>query len=391
MINLVKNISARGTVLCLSAFAFSAMISGVANAQTFGGMPTITPQQPSNGSSQNGTDQDADDKKPDYVIVDQRRGKTGSYRTIQGAIDAVSWGGVIVVMPGDYHENLDIRKSVTIQGDRGPGASVRIIAETANKPCLNYEPFSEDSHTLVSNVEFRTAPTAMGRGSGNYGADDDTFGRIANNSSGASVSCIAIKSGVFTMKESTVDGGLVHNGPLVEITGGTASLERNTIKGGLDGVLIAQRQPLWDRASLLDNNITNNLYTGIHMTGVASVTAAGNFIAENGQGVVYNGEGDATIVANKILNNRGTGVLLGRDAKQVLLRLNEIFENDGDGIKIYSSNGLIENNDIRVKAGYSEIDISEQSGNLPKIINDVPPTAKSFSQDSSGTNFNQGW
>ncbi|GEM_PF-1346917 len=384
MIKLIPQIaplsSKVGSKIGLACAALALVLPGMAHAQTFGGMPTITPQNQTGKDST--TPEAKEEDKPDYVVVDTRRGKTGSYQSIQAAVDAVDWGGVVVVMPGDYHENLDIRKAVTIQGDRGPGASVRIIATRADKPCLNFEPFSDDSRALISNVEFRTAPSATQRPSTYDGLfnneQDNSYDRIANSNAQGSAACIAIKSGIFTMKESTIDGGRVHNGSLIEITGGTAQLERNTITGGLDGVLVAQRSPLWDRTSLIDNNITENLYTGVHMTGVASVTASGNFIAGNGQGIVYNGEGDATIVANKILNNRGTGVLLGRDAKQILLRLNEIFENDGDGVKIYTANGLIENNDIRVKAGYSEIDISDQTGNLPKIINDVAPTAKSF-------------
>lgn len=41
----------------------------------------------------------------------------GNYSSIQEALDSVAVGGTIFVYPGEYHENLEIRDSVIIQGE----------------------------------------------------------------------------------------------------------------------------------------------------------------------------------------------------------------------------------------------------------------------------------
>ncbi|MGV6800782.1 MAG: right-handed parallel beta-helix repeat-containing protein [bacterium] len=370
--------------LCLGTALLAMLVSPAAHAQNFGGFPTITKQEEAKKAAQqkaqqnkNNPKEEAEIVRPDYLVVDSRARSDKSYTSIQAAINDVAWGGVIVVMPGDYHENLDLRKPVSIQGDRGPGSRVRIYPQDGSRPCLNYQPHADSDHALLSNVEFRTSQ--MTYETAGYGsAAEAKFSNISDQDT----PCIAIKSGVFTMKETTVDGNNTHNGALVAITGGTAFLEKNKITGGTDGILVNQSHPLWDRTLLVDNIVTHNKFNGLHLTGVSNMLATGNMINENGQGINYNGEGSTTLVGNKILNNRGNGVFLGNDAKQILIRLNQIWSNSGDGVKIIRSNGLIEDNDIDGNGGM-EINTMELRGNEPKIINDVGVNAKSYSKKSS--------
>lgn len=355
------------------------MIFSPASAQTFGGFPTVTKQEEAKkAAAKKKKDQEeeiVEVVRPDYVVVDSRARGNQTYTSIQAAVNDVAWGGVVVVMPGDYYENLDLRKPVTIQGDRGPGSRVRILPGDSSRPCLNYEPYAQTDHAIVSNVEFRTANMTYETPGSFY---DEPQAKLANFS-GEDTPCISVKSGVFTMRETTVDGGNTHNGAMVSISGGSAFLEKNTIRGGTDGILVNQSHPLWDRTNLVDNVVTDNRFNGLHLTGVSTMVATGNTIQNNGLGINYNGEGSTSLVGNKILNNRGDGIFLGEDAKQILLRLNQIWSNSGDGIKVIRSNGLIEDNDIDGNGGY-EINTLELIGNSPKIFNDVGVNAKSYAK-----------
>lgn len=347
-------------------------LAPAAHAQTFGGFPTVTKQEQDKKAAEAKKNEPTAEEevvaKPTYVVVDSRaRGRAingqAAYTSIQAAINDVAWGGVIVVMPGDYHENIDLRKPVSIQGDRGPGSRVRIYPTDGTRPCLNYEPYSDSDHALISNVEFRTSNMTYDTVGYNTAYDPKVV-----NSDPLDQPCVAVKSGVFTMKETTVDGGTTHNGPMVSITGGTATFEKNTISGGTDGILVNQRHPLWDRTVLVDNIVTNNRFNGLHLTGVSTMMATGNQISENGQGISYNGEGSTRLVGNKILNNRGNGVFLGEDAKQVLIQLNQIWSNSADGIEVIQANGLIEDNNISGNGGMA-INLEQAYGNIPKINN----------------------
>ena len=337
-----------------------------ASAQTFGSMPTVTPQ--ADYAKKKGAKK-KEEKKPSYVVVD--KGGRQGFTSIQEAVDAVAWGGVVVVMPGLYEENIELSRAVSIQGDRGPGAGVRIVPRNADKPCLAYEPVNFNDHAMISNVQFYPAAGAPG-GQGRDGQGDYAAGLVNASSS---TPCVKVDGGVFTMKESTVDGAGRHAGTLVDIAGGTALLEKNTITGGLRGVYVSQEHPLWDRTLLIDNVVSGNQREGVHLAGVSSMLATGNLINANGAGLIYNGHGDATVVGNKILDNNSHGVLLDEKAQQVLLRLNQIWSNNGDGVKVVSSSGLIEDNDIDGNAGY-EINTLEHTGNVPTYFNDVEANVK---------------
>ena len=337
-------------------------LAAPAAAQTFGSMPTVTPQ--ADYAKKKGAKKKEEEKKPSYVVVD--KGGRQGFTSIQEAVDAVAWGGVVVVMPGLYEENIELSRAVSIQGDRGPGAGVRIVPKDGGKPCLAYEPVNFNDHAMISNVQFYPASGAPG-GQGDYAAG------LVNSSS--STPCVKVDGGVFTMKESTVDGAGRHAGTLVDIAGGTALLEKNTITGGLRGVYVSQEHPLWDRTLLIDNVVSGNQREGVHLAGVSSMLATGNLINANGAGLIYNGHGDATVVGNKILDNNSHGVLLDEKAQQVLLRLNQIWSNNGDGVKVVSSSGLIEDNDIDGNAGY-EINTLEHTGNVPTYFNDVEANVK---------------
>ncbi len=398
-----------------SAVAIPLAGLGVAQAQSFGGLPTITPQaQAARERAAAAAKAQAAVKRelPGYVVVDKNgvRETRGNhvYTKIQDAVDNVAWGGVVVVLPGVYEENVTLSRSVSLQGDRGNGQGVVIQPpRESTEPCLKFEPIQLNDHALISNITFAPgnrlqppqpkkdedkalAEATMTEGDYSkyaYGFTNSTDAAIANASS--VTPCIDVKRGVFTMIESVVDGGGMHRGDLIRISGGTALLEKNKVTGGRRGIAVDQNHELWHRTMLVDNIISDNLVEGVHLAGVSNVLATGNLInANRGRGLVYNGRGAATLVGNKILNNASHGVLLDRDARQVLVRLNQIWANKGDGIKVRSSGGLIEDNDIDGNEGL-EISTIGHLDTIPTIINDVKANEKSPKR--GGWSVGTGW
>jgi hypothetical protein len=382
-----------------SAQGFGGMPTTGAGQETFGGLPALTPQ--GRAKMERRAQQDARvlpnrrEERPAYVVVDKggpnRDRSRQSYDSIQEAVDAVAWGGVVVVMPGVYNENVTLSRSVSLQGDRGPGMGVEIRPLDETKPCLSFQPMHFNDHAMVSNVSFRPAWKRT------MGVEDVSFQHdplnVGSDLVGDDVPCIDVEGGVFSLIQATVDGEGAHRGDLISIKGGTALLEKNKVSGGHRGIAVNQTHALWDRTMLIDNIVANNLIEGVHLDGVASMLATGNLINSNGRGLVYSGNGAATLVGNKILNNDSHGVLLDQDARQVLVRLNQIWSNKGDGIKVFNSGGLIEDNDIDGNKGY-EISTIGHLDNLPIIINDVAankssPRNKRWANKPSGRR--EGW
>lgn len=383
----------------LAALAMGAIASGTASAQgTFGGLPTITPQGKAKVEQRRDTRLAARrlaPPRPSYVVVDKGGPSTdprrASFESIQEAVDAVAWGGVVVVMPGVYHENVELKRSVVLQGDRGPGTGVRIMPKDDTKPCLSFAPVNFNDHAKVSNIDFEPAwrktqpdrarafeagenyveglPTNS-RFSGTPDFANNSFTSRPDAGQSEAPACVNVAGGFFTMVDSVVDGGGQHFGNLVSVSGGTALLEKNRLTGGSRGVSIHQNHALWDRALLIDNIVANNIFEGVHLAGEAPMLATGNLINANETGILYNGRGAATVVGNKILNNASHGVKLGSRANQVLVRLNQVWSNKGDGINIVNSSGLIEDNDIDGNTG-DEISTIDRHDTIPVIINDV--------------------
>lgn len=362
----------KSVLVAVSGLAMTAAAVGSANAQSFGGMPTITKQdQAKRARAADARETENRDrvKAPAYVVVD-KGGPTGGrdrhvYRSINEAIQSVAWGGVVVVMPGVYEENVVLERSVSLQGDRGAGQNVVVRPVNGEQPCLSFKPKHFNDHAMVSNITFRPGSTLSG-----VAHATSLSGSLMNVNSSAGIPCVDVQGGIFTMIESTVDGDGLHTGDLINVSGGTVLLEKNKITGGMRGIAVHQDHALWDRTLLVDNIVSNNDGRGIHLAGVASMLATGNLVNNNGIGISYNGSGAATLVGNKILNNHSHGVLLDEGGRQILARLNQIWANDGAGIRVVNTGGLIEDNDIDGNAEF-EISTSGHLSTVPTVINDV--------------------
>lgn len=320
-----------------AAGGLAMLAASAAEAQSLGGFPIREPGARSTSSG--GAKAPTKKEGPLQIIVDVNG--PGPYKTISKALDDVAEGGVIYVMHGVYNESVTIDKSVFIQGDRGPGSGVEINAPM-NAPCLKFEPKEGTAHAVIANVSL--------------------FSKINSRSA----ACVDVGAGVFTLKESDVLGSTV--APAVRIAGGTVMLEKNSISSGSEGVYVEQAHTL-SQSFIIDNKIAGNkVGVDIASGSRADVVVAGNEIFDNvDSGLKASGYGGATVIGNKIRNNKGAGIILDKYSKLSLVRYNEIIKNDGDGVAIpFGANGIIEDNDI---VGNSGLSIYVREGLEPKITN----------------------
>jgi len=277
---------------------------------------------------------------PLQIIVDVNG--LGPYKSIQKGVNDVAEGGTIYVMPGVYNESVSVSKSVLIQGWR-LGSDVEINAPM-NAPCLKFSPRNPTTHAVIANVSF--------------------FAKINSQAS----ACVDVAQGVFTLKESDVLGSGIS--PAILISGGTATIEKNRISAGSVGVQIEQAHSL-SQNFILDNKILQNkVGVDIASGSRASVSTVGNYIFDNlDAGVRAAGYGPATIIGNKIRNNKGSGIILDKYAQLALVRFNNILENSGDGIAVpFGVNGVIEDNQI---VGNKGISIFLREGLEPTMANNT--------------------
>ena len=314
------------------------LAAGVASAQTLGGFPIREPRAGPQGSAPGGAGA-RPGRAPQQIVVDVNG--PGPYKSIAKAVNDVAEGGIVYIMHGVYNETVKLDKSVFIQGDRGPGSGVSIVAPM-NQPCLKFSPKEGTAHAVVANVSFQA----------------EKFTR--------SDACVEVESGVFTMKESHEFASTT--APAVRITGGTVMLEKNRISDGSEGVMLQQSHTL-SQSFIIDNKIGGNkVGVDISNGSRSDVVVAGNEIYDNDEsGIKSSGFGGASLIGNKIRNNKGAGIYLDRHSKLALVRFNEIVKNKGDGVAVpFGANGIIEDNNI---VGNEGLGIYFRQGLEPKITN----------------------
>lgn len=328
----------RVLTIAAAAGALGLFSADIANAQTLGGFPIREPGAGS-GAGSGGGGGSKPSKGAQQIIVDANG--PGPYKTISKAVDDIAEGGVIYVMHGVYDESVRLTKSVFLQGDRGPGSGVEIRAPL-NAPCLSFTPKEGTAHAVVANISLQSMVNTAGE------------------------ACVQVASGVFTMKESDVLGASA--APAVRISGGTVMLEKNRISAGSEGVRLEQNHTL-SQTFIIDNKIGGNkVGVDIASGSRADVVVSGNEIFDNLEtGIKSSGYGGASLIGNKIRNNKGSGIYLERFSKLALVRYNEIVKNAGDGVAVpFGANGIIEDNDI---VGNDGLGIYVREGLEPKITN----------------------
>lgn len=320
--------------------AATGLAGGAASAQTLGGLPI---REPGADHATGDTHSSAKASGLKQIVVDANG--DGPYRTISAALDKIAPGGTIYVLHGDYQESLKLTKSVVIQGDRGPGDGVNIIAPKG-EPCVAIDPKdAAATRVVIANVTL-TAASLKPTGS----------------------ACVHVAGGSFTLKESDVLGS--NDAPAIEVSAGNIRLEKNAISGGQQGILLLQHRQQED-AYIMNNRISGNT-VGIDIAkeSIADVYITDNEIFENDKiGVNAIGGGSASLTGNSVRNNHGLGVYLEPRTRISYIRHNEIVGNHLDGISIpLGNNSIIEDNTIRGNDGMG-VFCRVGYGPVPKIDN----------------------
>lgn len=287
----------------LAAGAFVLAVSGGALAQTFEGYPISEPTKSHKSTSKKS------DKGEAEVVVNKNG--SGKYKTIAAALDDIAEGGIIHVRRGVYDENVVLTKSVKIIGERDGDRSLVEIAPPPNASnCLVFDPKEGASTAVVENVRFVVDANAV------------------------SSSCVDVRGGVFTIKNSDVLGN--RHGVGIRVTGGTSVIEGNRITQLAKGVEIDQ-QSSDSAAFILSNTITSNV-VGVDAAGYSDITMSGNTVHANASmGLFADTYGDLELVGNEFTSNR-IGVELQSTVRNVMFRANIVSDNTSHGI--YAPNGL---------------------------------------------------
>lgn len=181
----------------------------------------------------------------------------GDYRTIQGAIDASSWGDIVLVSPGNYQETVTLKRGITLQSTGGPEVTI-IRGVVANG-------------TVV------------------WGASDSTISGFTITGSFAGINNRL--SGTPTVTNNIITGNTVG----INNRSASTTITNNTIVGNSAfGIYNDYASP-----TITNNTIVYNGKYGIY-NNYASPKITNNTIVGNGVFGIYNNYGAPVIMNNNI-------------------------------------------------------------------------------------------
>lgn len=251
--------------------------------------------------------------------------------TIREAIDKVKAGGTITVRAGTYQEQVQIYKSVTIQGE-GPDLTV-LKAPGPDWVALNIA--TDQVQVTVEGLTVSGGKQGVQIATGPAGTASLRDMKVVNSR--------GVGLQIFDQATTMLDQVSV-------------SWNENL------GLEIGSQA----KVTIRNSTIAYNAYWGIDIGDFASVMITNSRIAETrlsarlwGQGIYVFGNGKITIQNSTIERNAGIGLMVIQNG-QVALTKNTIAENQGHGIQI--GEGRYQNETVQAEISNNVIKDNQQCG-----------------------------
>lgn len=173
------------------------------------------------------------------------------------------------------------------------------------------------------------------------------------------------------VEKNTISGSALDG---IRIDGGSDGnvVQKNVLSSNVFGISVSNFSD--------DNVVTKNDVTGSSWGISVFTDSLGNEVSRNYvagsifQGIQIERRSHDAVVARNTVTANGQGILVTGIAGEVVLRAtverNDVFDNNGDGIRIAGDNGLITRNDVYENGGHG-ISLTENSANNVASFNDV--------------------
>ena len=248
------------------------------------------------------------------------------YMMIQDAINAANESDSIIVAAGDYNENVNVNKSVSLIGE---GAGITVV--NAN---------NSDSH--VFNI---TRNDVVVRGFTIKGAMGSNKAGIyffrANNTTIHYNSIISNNNGInlYNSSNNNITGNIIANvnAGIFLHQSQNNSLNDNNVSNNYDGIYLYSS----NNNNLTDNIIESNEHLGIQLYFSGNNTLRNNSINKNrNQGIQIYASGYNNLTGNHINSSRNSGIYLYSTGNN---NIYDNFFNNTNNFDIYNSDGNVWN------------------------------------------------
>ncbi len=252
---------------------------------------------------------------------------SASFRTIQGAIDAAGFGDTIVVKPGIYEEQLELKTGTTVRGS-GAGATVVRFA-------YGYDPLVSArnvSQCVLENITLERAPSLLPAEV--MVVANASVMLVRCNVSGGSVGIrVSGNAGRVVFAQGAIEKNLAQG--MIAGDGTSVELREASVAANMGGGIAANNVA---GLQLTDVVVSRNGSYGVSVTGATDATISGCTISSNdGPGMDLLDHTALELLDTRVATNRGPAMRLEDEATATCLQCE--FEG-GDGIVVSGSSRL---------------------------------------------------
>jgi parallel beta-helix repeat protein len=295
-----------------------------------------------------------------------------NFSSISAAVSSstVAAGSIVMVCPGTYKEQVQITKSLTLEGISSGDTDEAIIAPPAGGLVQNTADDIGDgisAQLWVDNVS---------------GGPVNISNLTVDGTGNAATACLVM--GIFYQNSAgTVNHVTVRNqtgngcGIGIEAEGGSASpavtIENNTIHNDDDAGIVTETYASFNTPELtatIKGNYTNNASQGIVINQGTSDTVSGNLVSNSNFGITAQGGSQGSVSGNTVLNSP-LGIESFSDG--VSVTSNKVFNSSVAGINLQGTQvANVQNNTVTSSSVGIEFTCFADPNVIHNIIIDTP-------------------
>ena len=261
--------------------------------------------------------------------------------SIQAAIDAASAGDIIIVGSsdtghgtGEYTENVDVNKSLTIKSERGSD-NTTVIAKNAWDHVFDVQANSVTiggencGFSIYGATGDWKAGIYLGSGITGCTIQDNRCGWDNTNNNDYGIYLVSSSNNTLTNNNASNNSfGIILN------ESGNNTLTGNTANNNYyDGIYLDHSS----NNTLTGNTASSNASYGIYLEDSGNNTLTGNTASSNYNGIYLEESGNNTLTGNTASSNADCGIYLDYSCNANTLTGNTASSNGNSGIYLYSS------------------------------------------------------
>ena len=229
-------------------------------------------------------------------------------QSVQAAVDAAPAGGTVVLAPGDYPENIQLSRPVTLRGE--PGARFVRAPEPGDTLC------NGDEEAAAAGIAMQVAVCVTGT-LGNPAPGDGDLPSVVAPVRGIRIEGLAfddldeavLSVGTRDLQVQDVSVTRARDTGIIEWYATGGSVRRTRVSGGTGFAAVSVRRS--SGVTVSDALVTDNAGFGVALADDADVRVSGNRIAGNAGGVIAWDSGDlgrtGDLTGLRVTGNQITG------------------------------------------------------------------------------------